>query len=488
MNRITLSLLYFLFWSSTAWSQNIDPFERLKNGVERFELSNGLRVVMYRRDRAPIFAGQTWVKVGGVDEVPGKSGVSHMLEHMAFKGTTTIGTKNYQEEEPLLARLDVLFGKESLTESDKKEVFKVYEKLSKLWVQDEFSKLYKERGGVSLNAGTSKDYTFYMISLPTSAFEFWCWMESERLLNPVFRQFYKEREVVQEERRMRTDDNPSGKLYETAMAMSFMSHPNRLPTIGWATDITKLTVADLKELYDAYYIPKNMVISLVGDLEVEKVKPMLEKYFGRIPGTKQIIPEVRTVELPQGGARDIVVEFDTSPAFMLTYHKPVFPYNPDDAYFAVLHGILSDGRSSLLYKELVEEKKIATAISTGEGPGERYPSVFYAYGMPAKGVLNIRLKNEVVKIFNRLKNQKVNETDIEAAKRRIRVGFISGLASNYGLARSLGHSELLWGDWQKMFELYELMFETTAEDVQRLVKTYFIESESTFVHLEKEEK
>lgn len=461
-------------------------FEKMKSNVQRIVLSNGMRVLVFPRSRAPIFAGQLWVKVGGVDEVTGITGVSHMLEHMAFKGTEVIGTKDFGEEKPLLEKLDTLLVSAKQNPKDEQvltEIKLVREKLESLWLSNEFTNLYSERGAVGINAATGKDYTYYMVQLPTNAFEFWCWMESERLLRPVFRQFYEEREVVREERRTRTDDSPEGRLYEALMASVYTAHPYRYPTIGWASDIENLKIQDLTDLYRRYYVPENMVAVLVGDLDAETIRPTLEKYFGRLPKATQPLPQVTTVEPPQNGPREVVVKFSSSPSFFLAYHKPTYP-NKDDAYFAILHTVLADGRSSVLYRELVEQKKLAVDISTGEAPGERFNPVFYIYAVPNAGVSNETLKNEIDKILVRLKTEKFSEQDIASAKRRISVGFLKGLSSNNGLARSLASAELLHGNWSTAFDVYQTMLETNDTDLQRLLQKYFHPDNSTFVHLE----
>lgn len=458
----------------------------LADGVERFTLSNGLRVVLFRRSQAPVFTGHLWVRVGGVNEVPGTTGVAHLLEHMAFKGSNTIGTKDYQAERELLQELEELVSEAENSDSDalRSKIEKVKSELEKLWVNNEFSLIYQKRGATGLNAATGKDYTYYTVSLPTSAFDLWCWMESDRLLNPVFRQFYKEREVVREERRMRTEDSPAGKLYEALLSTAFRSHPNRLPVIGWPSDLAQLRTSDIEEFYKTYYRPDNMVIGLVGDLEVERVKPMLEKYFSRIPKAEGPLPKIRTREEPQVGERTTEVHFDAKPMFAMAFHKPVYPHL-DDLKFAVVHSLLSEGRSSLLKRELIQQKKIATSVATSEAPGELYPSLFYVWASPSTGTTNEELVEEIQKILNRLKDGLVSESDLEAAKKRVRVDLLNSMSSNAGLARTLAHAELLWGDWNVLFEMYDAILATTREDVRRLAQTYFRVDNRTVVRLER---
>lgn len=457
----------------------------LAKDVQRVTLSNGLRVVIFPRHQAPVFAGQIWVKVGSVNEVPGQTGVSHMLEHMAFKGSKVIGTKDYPKEAKLLTQVETALDSGVSLESE--ELVALRKELQVLWDDNEFSRIYQTRGAVGLNAGTGKDYTVYLVNLPNTAFELWCWLESDRLLNPVFRQFYKERNVITEERRMRVDDAPSGKLYEALLSVAFRSHPNRLPTIGWISDINALRVSDIKKLYAQYYRPDNMVLSLVGDLNLAEITPMLEKYFGRIPAVAEPIPKVRTIEPKQEGERHVVVEFNASPQVMIAFHKPVYPHK-DDMQFTILHAILSEGRSSLLYRELVQRRRLASSIHTSEAPGELYPSLFYVAARPNRGVTNEELVVAIQEILDSLKHKPLPIEEIEAAKKRIKVDLLGIMSSNYGLARTLGRVELLWGDWQELFSMYDESFATEAKDLMRIAQTYFTISNRTVVELRRGEE
>lgn len=458
--------------------------DRLEQNVQEIVLSNGLRVVIFRRTAAPVFAGQVWVRVGGVDETPGSTGISHMLEHMAFKGTRSIGTKDFDREAKLLAQLEARIHelKSPALASGDERVKEIQAELAELWEEDEFTNLYELRGASGLNAGTSTDYTVYMVKLPKTAFEFWCWMESERLLNPVFRQFYKEREVVLEERRMRTDDDPGGKLYEVLLATAYLAHPNRLPVIGWRSDLEQLTASATGEFYRTYYRPDNIVVGLAGDIDPEQARPVLERYFGRMPRASSPLPEVRTAEPRQLGERRAEVEFDSRPMFMMAYHKPVFPH-PDDAAFTVLHELLSTGRSSLLVREFVQRRKIARGVYTSEGPSERYPTLFLVGASPVEGVTSERLRDELQAALDRVAEEGFREEDIIGAKRRLRVSFLSNLASNYGMARLLGRSELLWGDWKVLVRFYEELGEVSNDDLKRVLREYIRPQNRTFVEI-----
>ncbi len=424
-------------------------FENLKNDSKVFTLSNGLRVVYLKRDTAPVFAAQIHVKVGGVDEEPGKSGSAHMLEHMAFKGTETIGEQ----------------------------------------IDNEFSAIYKRAGAANLNAGTSKDYTYYTVGVPTNAFELWCSLESERLIKPVFRQFYTERDVVIEERRMRVDSSPDGTLYENLLQIAFKKHPYRIPTIGTLDELVTIEPVDVEEMHKKYYVPKNIVIALVGDLDENLVREKLEIYFGesRFSSCKDAICKVHleTVfenEPEQTSERREVIIFDAQPQILIGYHKPVYP-NKDDITFMVLHSILNEGRSSIFKKELVEEKQLALNIGTGEAPGSRYPNLFIVKALPRIGVANDILISEIQNVFERLKNEGISSGLLDSAKKRAKVDFMKVFESQDDLAYVLAQSELMYNNKDEYIRQYDLLEKVTVDDVKEIIEKYLNINQRTVVEI-----
>ncbi|MCC6953710.1 MAG: insulinase family protein [Deltaproteobacteria bacterium] len=472
--------------AAPAEADEHSPFARLEQGVSRFTLSNGMRVVFFRREEAPVFSGQVWVKAGGVDERPGITGLAHFLEHMAFKGSQTIGTKDFTKEKPLLERFEKL-----VTESPDQyvalqsdEAKSILRELSEIWVDNEFGSIYEQSGGQGLNAMTSKDFTAYMVSLPSVAFELWCWMESERLLSPVFRQFYREREVIQEERRMNYDDSPNGKMYELLLETAYTAHPYRMPNIGYSQDLRALTETQMRTFYKTYYHPENIVLSIVGDVEPERAHELLERYFSRVPRSSEGVPTIATVEPAQTAMREAVLRLDAEPELSLAYHKPVWP-NEDDARFSVVHELLSEVRSSILRKELVREKKLAASVASYEAPGTRYPSLFLIGATPSRGVSNDRLRREIQSTLNRLARTPVPSSDLAAAKRRAKVELIDSLDSNDDLSQIFAYSELLFNDPLAPLRMYEVIERTTGEDVQRLIQEYLSEPQSTYIRIEK---
>jgi predicted Zn-dependent peptidase len=250
-------------------------------------LPNGIRVILYNRGIAPVFSGAVVVRVGGSDEVVGETGISHLFEHMAFKGTKTVGTKDFSKEQRLLRRLEDISAESDaanhLTAEQKAEWDEIHEELKEIWIGDDFSRRYEQHGGVGQNATTDKEFTKYFVDLPRSAFEFWCRMESDRLISPVMRQFYQERDVVLEERRMRFDDDPGGRLYELLLGVAYQRHPYRAPVIGYEKDIRGLTATELEAFRKKYYVPSNIVVSVVGRVNPAEDMKLISKYFGAIP-------------------------------------------------------------------------------------------------------------------------------------------------------------------------------------------------------------
>lgn len=461
-----------------------ESLKTLESEVERWTLPNGMRVLFVPRRTAPVFAGQIWVRVGGVDEEPGITGIAHFLEHMAFKGTKVIGTKDYSKEKPLLDELEKI-----VTTADNQaealrsvQVRDLYSELSELWIDNEFGRLYTNSGANGLNAMTAKDYTAYVVRLPSVAFEMWCWMESDRLLNPVFRQFYKEREVVQEERRRGYDDDPSGKMYEQLISLSFQKHPQGLPVIGYPADLKKLTATEMRKFYDDNYRSDLMVLVLVGDLDSKVVHEQVDRYFSRFPKAEAPLQKDPTPEPPQSEERKMVLELDAQPQVLIGYHKPTSP-DPADAQFSVLHSLLSEGRSSILPQILVEDKKVALSVDTGEAPGERYPNLFLVGGTPAPGVSADVLVNAIQDILDQYAASPPSEVSVREAKKRSRVSFLKLLDSDSGLASALGKSEALHGDWRDILKLYADIEATTPEDVQSLAKRFLRPSNRTIVEI-----
>ena len=363
----------------------------LADRVIEHKLANGMTVLMVERHQAPIVSVNMTFGVGGVNEQVGQTGLAHLYEHMAFKGTRTVGTRDYEREQAVLddlARVGTELDRHEREEAARAQAegkppvpsetvqqlqrrFKeLQEKAGEYVVGNEMALLYQRHGGVGLNASTGKDITRYVISLPANRLPLWAALESDRMAHPVLREFYKEREVVMEERRLRTDDSPNGLLYETFTSTAFQAHQYGVPTIGWGSDILSLTPAATEAFFKTYYGPNNATVAIVGDINPKEVIALIEQTFGKIPAAPPI-PSLVTEEPPQRGERRVEIEFDAEPALAIGYHKPTIGH-PDDFVFDVIDEVLTEGVTSRLYSTLVRDKRLAASVlSDTNYPGER---------------------------------------------------------------------------------------------------------------------
>ncbi len=462
----------------------------LAQKVKMYTLPNGLRVIFYRRGDAPVFAGTVTVRVGGSDEVEGETGISHMFEHMAFKGTHTLGTKDYSREKPLLDELEIFEAKrvrgEKFSPQEESRYTEVNKELTSLWVTGEFAQQYEEQGGVGMNATTDSERTRYFVELPRKAFEFWCAIESMRLREPVMRQFYKERDIVMEERRMRVEDDPPSKLFELLVGVAYLQHRYRNPVIGYSPDIRTLTASKVEAFRRAYYVPNNIVLSLVGDVDPERDIETVRKYFGEIaPAAAVVRPGL--VEPAQSGERMVKFEAEANPEVYLAYHKPNYPHR-DDAPITVLSHILAGTQIAPLYTELVKKRQVAAAIDVEEGPGMAYPNLLMFSLVPRSPHTN----DEVIAAFDEVLKRSIQKSltleALQIAKRSIAVDYIGQLKSNTTLALDLASSELFYGRWQAIVDWYEQAMKVSVEDLQRVAAQYIVRTNRTVGVLESKGK
>ncbi len=466
----------------------------LEGQIKEFNLKNGMKVLILKRDFAPVVSLFLLFKVGAVDEVDGETGTAHLLEHMLFKGTETLGTKNYGEEKKILDVLDEVAikidrerqkGDQADQDSlaDLREQLQALQKEHKKWViKDEVSGIYEKSGAEGLNASTGYDVTTYKVSLPANRIELWARIESDRMANPVLREFYSEREVVREERRQREETNPDGKLMEAFLKTAFAEHPYRRPIIGWDADLKYLQRGKVEQFFRSYYSPNNAVVTVVGAVDPAEVIKIIEEYFGSIPSQVIVRPVVNT-EPEQLEERRVEVEFDANPQVMIGYHKPTLPHY-DDYVFDVIDILLSSGRTSRLYKTLVEEKKIAVSVSTINGfPGVRYSNLFAVFATPRSPHTTEEVEGEIYKQLELLKTEAVTPYELAKVKNSLEASFIRSLASNAGLAAKLSYYQTLAGDWRYIEEHSKQIARITAEDVKRVAEQYFIDSNRTVATL-----
>ena len=472
---------------SLALGQDLASFEK-RTTVKK--LANGLTVIICERPEAPVFSFFTHVDVGSVQDPMDKTGLAHMFEHMAFKGTDTIGTRDYPDEKVALAKVEVAYAA-YIAERDK-PVFnpterdeKKLKQLEQSWkdaiaaadkysapYNNEFGKIVESEGGEGMNAFTDYDETAYHYSFPVNRLELWAYLESERFLHPVMRQFYKERNVVIEERRMRVDSNPVGRLLEQFTEEAFAAHPYHRPTIGWISDLNSFSATDAQNFFDKYYVPSNMVVTVVGDVKASEAMPIVEKYFSRIPARPK--PDMATtVEPPQNSERTVVLHEQSQPLYLEGYHRPDYRSADDQVYDAIAD-LMSNGRTSRLYRALVRDKQIASDSAGFTGlPGTKYPQLFAFYAFPIPGHTTQEVGNAIHAEIDRLKKEDISDEELKMIKTRAKANLIRSLGSNEGLASDLGLYQARYDDWRELFRSVDRIEKVTKADIRRVANKTF---------------
>ena len=491
-NRFCLFLAWLIIfcWTAPVWA--ID----LEKKVIKAKLDNGLTVLMLERKFSPTVSLYIRHRVGTVDEVKGQSGAAHVLEHMMFKGTTTIGTKNYAAEKRLLTQIEQIgsaLDNERMrqTNIDQKRIEQLALSLKQLqsehrryYIPNEIDRLYTENGGLDMNASTGQDVTTYHVSLPANKIELWARIEADRLLHPVFREFYKERDVILEERRQRVESSPDGKLYESFMSSAYKVHPYGMPIIGLPQDLTYISQAAIRHIHQKYLSPGNMVISVVGDINPQKTLKLIDQYFGRIPKNNSL-PATIPAEPPQTEGRKVDVLFDANPSMIIGYHKPTAPA-AEDYVFDVLETILSKGRTSRLYAKLVLQMQIADSISVHNGmPATRYPNLFAIWARPRHPHTNDELLAAIFHELENIKNYPIPDKELTKAKNQLKMDYIKSLDSNSELASILSYYELLLGDYRYISNYVSHVDKVTAIDIQAVAVKYLVDENRTIAVLNK---
>ncbi|MCK4764283.1 MAG: insulinase family protein [Candidatus Aminicenantes bacterium] len=492
-----LYILVFLVVCSLFVSGSCD-FSEIKEKVSEFTLPNGLKFILLEDHSVPIATFFTYVNTGGSDEKIGIFGISHFLEHMAFKGTAEIGTTNFKAEKKVFREMDAVFAeilaeKDSL-EPDKEKLEKLTAKLEKLKEQaakyvdsNTFDSLIKRHGGVGLNAGTSKDATMYMVSLPSNKVELWAYLEAARFTAPVYREFYKERDVIKEERRTGVENQPIGKLVEEMLALAFKDHPYRVNGIGPMSNIDHISRQDMIAYFRANYTAKNMVIGIAGDVYPQQLQELARKYFLKIPPGKRN-PRVFTVEPKQLGEKTVTIFEDSQPVLILGYHCPSILHE-DFVKFSILDNILTSGRSSRLNKKMVIDDKSALALFSMAGmPGNKYPGLYLIFAAPNMKHSNEEMLKTIDAEIEKIKKESVGEAELQSAKTRRRVRLLGGMQSNTGLLMAMLGAEVKLGGWEKVFDNLEKIEKVTTEDIRRLVKKYLTVDNRSVARLEKKKE
>jgi predicted Zn-dependent peptidase len=486
-NRFLKSFAIVLVLAALAAAQDLASFEK-RTTVKT--LDNGLTVVICERPEAPVFSFFTHVDAGSVQDPLGQTGLAHMFEHMAFKGTDKIGTTDYPAEKVALEKVEQVYAA-YIAERDKpvgRDDQKVKE-LQKAWMDavtdankyvkpNEFPQIVEMNGGEDLNANTSDDETNYFYSFPENRLELWAYLESERFLHPVMREFYKERNVVIEERRMRVDSNPIGRLLEQFTTAAFQAHEYHRPTIGWISDLNTFSATDAKKFFDKYYIPSNMVVAVVGDVKASETMPVIEKYFGRIPSRPK--PDERTTtEPPQNAERRVILQDMSQPLYLEGYHRPDYR-SADDAVYDAIADLMSNGRTSRLYRALVRDKKIAADSAGFSGlPGNKYPHLFAFYAFPLPGHKPDEMAAAIHVEIEKLKNEDITDEELKMIKTRAKANLIRSLGSNEGLANNLAIYQSRYDDWRELFRSVDRIDKVSKADIRRVATQTFVPTNRT---------
>ena len=463
--------------------------------VKEHQLSNGMKVLLLERNDAPSISGGWVARVGSVDERPGITGMAHLFEHMMFKGTPTIGTQDYEKDLEIIAaqekvrdamraeerRMRAMWRRGEITDlqdPDQKtaewkrlneEFKKLVEDHRKVIVKNEFDRIYTANGGSRMNAYTSYDHTAYFISVPANKLELFMWMESERLLRPVFREFYAERDVVFEKRRMRTESTPLGKFFESFNSLFWESHPYSWPIIGWPSDIPAISKKQADAFYATYYMPQNLTLVLVGDFKTKPALAMAEKYFGRLKKGEGLPPDVVTLEQPQKAEKRFYAEAETNPNVDIYWHTPAFGHK--DTYpLSVLSQVLST-RTGRLHKELVLGKKLATDTWAWQG-ARKYAGEFNMGAEITEGNTPEMAEQEIYRLIEQVKTEPVPATELQKVKNNFAAAEYRRLSSNHPILMQIMRSEGL-GNWREINEAGPKIQSVTPADLQRVAKKYF---------------
>jgi predicted Zn-dependent peptidase len=484
--RAIVAIMLFFCVLSDANGQNLAEFEKK---VTTFTLDNGLTFIVVKRDVAPVVSFVTYVDVGGVNEPLGNTGIAHIFEHMVFKGDTYIGTTNWEEERVVIEQLDnayIAWYRENTKpnadpaklESLWAEFTSLQDKAKTYVKNNEFTQIIEQNGGNGINAATGPEQTFYYYSLPENKIELWFNLESARFKNPVFREFYVEKEVIKEERRMRTENNPIGRLLEEFMRVAYAGHPYGNPVVGWFSDIDATTIADARRFYEQFYAPSNITIGIAGDVDPARVRQLANKYFGSIPAGNEP-PLMVTDPAPQRGERRFVIEDSAQPLILMGYHT-VPGSHTDSPALNLLGDIIASGRTSRLYKRMVEDEQIALQIEALNGfPGTKYQSMFVALLIPNQGVELSKLEEVFEEELEKVKTGDITQDELDRARTKIRAGLIRSLADNNGLALALATAQAQQGDWRTVFTDLDKINAVTLDDLQRVANTYLVKNKRT---------
>jgi len=494
------TLLLLAGWVPSVVGQQVPVIEK--------QLTNGLRLLMVERHDEPSVAGGWVAHVGSSNERPGITGIAHLFEHMMFKGTPTIGTRDYKKDLQIIAEqerirdemrteerkmramyregeIDDILKPENKTkryQELQKEFDKLIAEQREILVKNEFDRIYSGQGGSSMNAFTTEDMTAYFINVPANKLELWMWMESERIWHPVFREFYAERDVVFEERRMRTESTPLGKFAEEFNAMFWESSPYSWPVVGWPSDIPAISKAEADQFYSTFYAPQNIALILVGDFKASDAEALAAKYFERIPRGPRDAPDVTTLEVKQLAEKRMDAEADTNPQVDVMWHTVAFKHK-DSYALDILSQILST-RTGRLYKNLVLGSGVATSVSADQ-ESQKWAGLFDISGEAREGHTPQEVEQGIYDNLEKLKREEVPAEELQKVKNNFAAAEYRRLTSNFAVLMQLIRNDGE-GDWRETNEQGRKIQAVTAADVQRVANTYFTkENRSVAVYTRK---
>ncbi len=483
-----LPLIAFMIVSSAAFAaEPFDAGDYLKKNVVQKRLKNGITVILLNRGYAPVLAFEIAFRAGSSDESYRTTGTAHLLEHMLFKGTDRIGTTNYAAEKKLLARIEAVgetIDRLKLSNPANGEIPALEAELHRLEkeaqayvVASPYDRIYTENGGVGFNASTSKDMTGYYIELPASKLELWADLESERLRNPVFREFYLERNNVVQERLMSADSKGTGLLFEQFIAAAFAAHPYRHPVIGWRSSIPFLSLGETMKFYRTHYIPSRMTICIVGKQDTDRTLAVIERAFGGLEPMPDP-PYVSITEGVQTGERRVEVDFASAPYLVIGWHKPAYP-DRDDILCEAAASMLADGKSSRLYRSLVLDRKIASSVAAWNGaPGGRYPNLVTLFVTPRAPHTTEEVERAVYEEMDAF-FRNVTEEELRRVINKEESSTVFELGSNKGLASILSYYSAVHGDWRQVMNYMDVLRGVTLEEIRTLGPKYFTKNNRT---------
>jgi predicted Zn-dependent peptidase len=463
--------------------------------VQEYVLPNGLKLLMVPKKGDPNVAAGWIAHVGSVNERPGITGLTHLFEHMMFKGTRVIGTTDIQKDLLLMAQMDAVkrelhkeeqaqvqrlrLGEISSLDDPKNRTARQQELMDKLaaleseekgiLVKNEFDQIYTSAGASGMNAGTDRDFTVYFINVPSNKLELWFWMESDRLLNPVLREFYSERSVVREERRLRTESTPTGKFEEEFDALFWTASPYSWPVVGWPSDLDGLTREEALDYFAVNYAPNNLTACLVGDFDPARARELADRYFTRLKPGPHPQPDVRTREVEQPAEKRMIAYAETNPEARIRYHT-VADGHVDEPALVVLGALLS-GRTGRLYKSLVLDKKIATGSAAGQN-GLKWEGYFEMNAVARPGNTPEQVEQALYEQVEILQKEKVGATELQKVKNQFTANNFRRVQNNFYLMLQLLLADNNRG-WRSFNEDPKKIDAVTAEDVQRVAARYF---------------